>query len=148
MQFVSACSQASNCRAGFGHWWIYFLRIACNCTPASASWRKNCPLKHPEHCHLQVIRQLTCTKSQTRRWCWLCHVPGRHGLRCSGSACRECGPVQVAEGWLRATGHPHVTPPAFHCVCDTWAYAQVCLWLHSCYCVAHPSTGENSITPL
>lgn len=43
MQFVSACSQASNCRGRFGHWWIYFLRIAWNCTPASASWRKNFP---------------------------------------------------------------------------------------------------------
>lgn len=43
MQFVSACSQANNCRARFGHWWLYFLRMAWNCTPASACWRKNCP---------------------------------------------------------------------------------------------------------
>lgn len=126
--------------------------MAWNCTPASACWRKNCPRStqnaifcrvsiswHTSVPDMEVMLAVLCPRIQ-----WPLVL--RH---CSQGV--WLGPTQVAvllaEGWPQATGHPHAGTlahcPTFHCVCDTCAYAQVCLWVHSWYCIAHPSTGRK-----
>lgn len=112
--------------------------------PSFCLLKEELPQKHPKCCHLQVIHQLTSIKSQTQRWCWLCHVPGAVA---SGVQVLLAGSVAPCR-WLRTGLEPLGTPmlthsPASHCVCDTWAYAQVCFWVHSWYCIAHPSTGRK-----
>lgn len=149
MQFVSACSQASNCRTRFGHLWIYFLKMAWNCTQLLAAEGKIAP-EAPKMLSsagypladmhqvpdMGVMLAVPCPRT------WWPQV-FRHCLQSVWPAlCRWlcC--------WLRAGLKPLGSPvlthtPAFHCVCDAWAYAEVCLWVHSWYCIPHPSTGRK-----
>lgn len=109
MQFVSACSQASNCRARFGHWWIYFLRIAWNCTPASASWRKNCPrsTKNAVICKLSISWQASSPRHRGDAGCAMSQEQWPQVFRC----CLQ-GVWPRAGGWGLASSH--WAPPCWH----------------------------------
>lgn len=145
---VCVC-QASNCRTRFGYLGIYFLRMAWNCTQLLAAEGKIAPeapnmlssAGYPSaDMHqvpdMEVMLAVPCPRTWwppvfsrclQRAWpalfrwlcCWL-----RDGLKPLGT--------------LRLTHSP-----AFHCVCDTWAYAQVCLLVHSWCWIACPSTGRK-----
>lgn len=145
MQFVSPCSQAGNCRAKFGHWWIYFLRTAWNCTPASAFWRKNFPwsTQNAVFCRLSISWHASSPRHGGDAGCAMSQDAVASGVQ---ALLAESVAKPRTGGWGLASSH--WAPPCWHnlclpCVCDTWAYAQVCSWVHRWYCIAHPSAGTK-----